>query len=67
MLLTPMSAEVTLGSRSAHARANCDSFWPRRSAIAARARTLAIFSSLSISGLNEPSALAREPSGTPPR
>ena len=55
-LLTPMSADVTLGSRNTHDSAIWESCWPRPAAIVANALTLLMLSSLSISRRNEPSA-----------
>ena len=62
-----MSADVTRGSRSVHARANCASDWPRREAISFRALIFSSAWSLISYGEREPFRLAREPAGIPSR
>ena len=65
--LAPTNADVTRASRSTHAIAIWASVWPRRCAMACRARTLERFCSVSSSRANDLPCVARAPSGTPSR
>ena len=61
----PTSVDVMRGSRSVHASASCARVWPRLRATLFRARIFSIAVSVISFGDNEPSRLAREPSGIP--
>jgi len=64
--LAPTIAEVTRGSRSTHARAIWARLWPRRVAIASRARMRGRFFSISSRPRNG-ECVALDPAGTPLR